>query len=522
PVNGMYNPGQTVTFCYYVNNYNQLSNTWFHSVVVSFGNGWDLSSIIPIPPASCDGTGSWGWYTNVTSSNSGQTFPYGFFYEQSISDFAVPSNPFNPGDNWGDNCTNHTWQFCLKITAASCASAAGSDLSITFRPYGDSYTGGYNPTLYGQNVNCASEQPYVFNATLQCMSAVIDSMDVSCNGLCDGAADLTVVGGTPPYTYAWTGGYTTEDLNGLCPGTYSVTVTDNTGYTVSASVNIDQPAPLSVNGTVADVRCFNGSDGAIDLTVSGGTPPYAFLWSNSVQTEDISGLTVGNYSVTVTDTHNCQATLSFQVNQPTPIQLSHTVTDVRCNGGFSGAIDLSAAGGTFPYQYLWSNNATTQDITGLQAGTYTVTLTDANGCTATRSATVNEPPPLTFNFTGTDASCYGASDGMIDLTVTGGVGPYAYQWSGGVTTEDLTGIPAGTYTVSVTDNNGCIGSGTYSISQPSQILISAAITDVFCNGGSDGAIDITVTGGAGGYQYQWSNAATTEDISNLPAGNYTV
>ena len=165
----------------------------------------------------------------------------------------------------------------------------------------------------------------------------------------------------------------------------------------------------------------------------GGTAPYSYAWSNKVTTEDMMGLTAGTYNVTVTDAHGCTATTSATVTEPTAISTSATTTDVSCNGAANGSVDLTVTGGTSPYTYTWSNSATTQDMTGLSAGKYDVTVTDAHGCTANASVTLTEPTSLSASATAGNVSCNGGSDGSVDLTVTGGTAPYTYAWSNGAT-----------------------------------------------------------------------------------------
>ncbi len=357
------------------------------------------------------------------------------------------------------------------------------------------------------------------NSTL---AASATATPVSCFGGSNGTIDLTVSGGVSPYTYVWTNGATTQDISGLTAGTYTVTVTDNVGCTKTASATVSQPPVLALSTVVTNVSCFGGNNGAINLTVSGGTPGYTYVWSNNATTQDISGLVAGTYTVTVMDANGCTKTTSATVTEPPVLALNTSVTNVLCNSAATGAIDLTVSGGTPGYTYLWSNNATTQDISGLVAGTYTVTVTDANGCTKTTSATVTQPPAIALSSVVSNVLCNGASTGAIDLTVSGGVAPYSYAWTNGATTQDISGLVAGTYTVTVTDANGCTKTTSATVTQPPALALSTTITNVLCNGASTGAVDLTVSGGTPGYTYTWTNGATTQDISGLVAGTYTV
>jgi len=283
--------------------------------------------------------------------------------------------------------------------------------------------------------------------------------NVSCNGNDDGSIQLNMTGGTNPYLYIWSTGSVLDNINGLSPGTYSVTVTDINGCTYTNTFTITQPNTLTstISGSISP-NCNGSNDGTIDLTVSGGTLPYTYSWSNGATTEDQSGLGGGTFSVTVTDANGCSTTANTTlINPPLLVAASVNATDITCFGNGDGAVDLTVSGGTLSYTYSWSNGATTQDLSNLNQGTYSVTITDANGCSATGSATVNEPALLTAVVTSfTDSlACNAVGQGAIDITVSGGTTPYTYSWSNGTTTEDQSGLSGGTYDVTVTDANGC-------------------------------------------------------------------
>ncbi|MDX2002124.1 MAG: Ig-like domain-containing protein [Chitinophagales bacterium] len=351
--------------------------------------------------------------------------------------------------------------------------------------------------------------------------------NVSCFGGNNGAIDISITGGTAPYTYAWTGGSTTQDITGLTAGSYSVTVTDSRGCTRSATYQVAQPTQLVATVTThTDVTCFGAANGALDVTVSGGTAPYTYLWTpGGARTQDTTGLRAGIYSLLVTDANGCSVTVRDTIREAGLLVINlDGSTNVSCFGGSNGSINIGIVGGSAPYTYIWSNNATTQDITGLTAGTYAVTVTDVNGCIANNSFTITQPAVLVASVSSTtNVSCFGASTGAIDVTVVGGTSPYTYAWTGGATTQDLSGLAAGTYTVTVTDANGCIDTAQATITQSPQLVISLdGTTNVACFGQSNGALNISVTGGVPGYTYSWSNGATTQDVSGLAAGSYGV
>ena len=374
-----------------------------------------------------------------------------------------------------------------------------------------------NEVLTSGETNLTYDAGFITNINL---TTVV--VNVNCYNAQNGSIDLSVTGGTAPYTYLWSNSATTQDLSGLAPGTYTVTVTDALGFTASTSATVTEPPVLVTSATTGNVSCFGGSNGNIDLSVSGGSPGYTYLWSNGATTQDLTGLTVGTYTVTVTDTKGCTKVFTATITQPTPIVLSVNITNVLCFGGNNGAIDLTVTGGTPAYTYLWSNSATTMDISNLTAGVYTVTVTDTKGCTKTITGTVEQPTVLGASTTVTNVLCYNGNNGAIDLTVTGGTQPYIYAWSNSATTQDLSNLTAGTYTVTITDAHGCTKTTVATVTQPTEVILTKVITNVLCFGGNNGAVDLSVTGGTGAYTYLWSNGASTQDINTLTAGTYTV
>jgi gliding motility-associated-like protein len=385
--------------------------------------------------------------------------------------------------------------------------------------------GSYSVTIRDNN-NCLRNVPVMITQPFAPLAGLTVVANVLCFGEATGAIDLTVTGGTPPYTFLWSNGAGTEDLINLTAGTYTVTITDANSCTTTAGGTVTQPAaPLAGTTVMTDVLCFGDATGAIDLTVTGGTAPYTFLWSNGATTEDLINIAAGTYTVTITDANSCVTTAGGTITQPAAaLAGTAVVKDVSCFGGNDGAVDLTVTGGTSPYTFLWSNGATTEDIIDLTAGTYTVVITDANSCTTTAGGTVTQPAvPLAGTTIVTDVLCYDDATGAIDLTVTGGTAPYTFLWSNGATTEDITDLTAGTYTVVITDANSCTTTAGGTVTQPAAALAGMAVmTDVNCFGGNDGAVDLTVTGGTAPYTFLWSNGATTEDIIDLTAGTYTV
>jgi uncharacterized protein (UPF0333 family) len=351
--------------------------------------------------------------------------------------------------------------------------------------------------------------------------------EASCYEACDGSINITPAGGTAPFTYLWSNLATTEDVSGLCIGSYSVVVTDAHNCTASGLWTVGSPAALAVTGIAGSASCYSACDGTIDISPIGGTAPYGYVWSDPAgsTTQDVSGLCAGDYFVTITDAHNCTLVDSWTVTQPGEVSWQGSTTNVTCNGLCNGTVTTEfTLGGTPPYTYAWSNGATTADLTGLCAGTYSLTVTDSHSCDARAFRTITEPAVLVVDPIAviTPALCYNGTGGTIDITVTGGTTEYTYLWSNNATTQDIGGLSAGCYTVTVTDANACVATGTFCVGQPDPIVVTDGVTDVSCKGYCDGALDISVTGGTGLYTYLWSNSATTADISGLCEGTYTV
>ncbi|MBK9638032.1 MAG: SprB repeat-containing protein [Bacteroidetes bacterium] len=370
--------------------------------------------------------------------------------------------------------------------------------------------------------SCTQSFSVVIGNTGAPQSSIVTNTPVSCFGGGNGSLDITVTGGTPTYTYSWSNGANTQDISSLIAGTYTLTVTDQNFCVNTNSFVVTQPTIITLSATSSSVLCNGDATGSIDLTVSGGTPTYNYLWSNGETNQDPTGLVAGTYTVTVTDNNSCTRSQSFVVSQPSTLTASTSTTQSGC-GVSTGSATATPGGGTPNYTYLWNTGATTQSITSIPAGTYTVTVSDANGCTVVQNASVTSTnAPVISNVVNTPVSCFGGNDGSLNITITGGTPTYSYSWSNGSSSEDISTLIAGVYTVTVTDINSCSVSASYTVTQATQVSGTAVLTSPNCNGGSDGTIDLTPSGGNSVYTYLWSNTATTQDLSGLVAGTYTV
>ncbi len=523
---------------------------------------------------------------------------------------------------------------------------------------------------------CTTAQSFTVTQPTALSAAVVVDSNVSCGGNADGGLTASAVGGTAPYTYLWSNSATTATIVGVTAGTYNVTITDANGCTANASGTVTQQSTLVATATLQNVSCFGGSDGSIDLTVTGGKTPYTFDWGTSITTEDRTGLAKGVYTVLITDSAGCTLSKTYNIIQPSKLVIaggssliydevftngtnyctgssnydnwvafrasidttvvyssitisgselpggitatdpvavnqlakalrngtevsvtingtiwrvgrscntgcsqlnddvelnannsgtdcscsagpsirpcignsnwgglgsstcsaptqnmrvelvgsSLKVSNVSCQGGADGAINVNPTGGTAPYSYVWSNSSTDTAIQNLTAGSYIVQVTDANGCTAVDTIAVTEPDSLTLNLsTIANVSCNGYSDGALVATVAGGTAPYIYRWSDSTSATTLTGVPAGRYSVFVTDANGCTISDSIVVSEPI-ILTSSTVVDsnVSCNGLADGGATVTATGGTSPYAFSWSNGDTTAFADSLAPGKHYV
>jgi gliding motility-associated-like protein len=383
--------------------------------------------------------------------------------------------------------------------------------------------GAYTVTVTDAN-GCTAQTSVTITQPQAGLALSTTQVNVLCFGNNTGSINLTVTGGTAPYTYAWSNNTTQEDPSNLAAGAYTVTVTDANGCTATTTVTITQPSNLTSSYTQVNVGCFGNGTGSIDLTVSGGVGPYTYAWSNNATQEDLQNIPSGVYTVVATDANGCTTTQTVTITQPqAPLALSTTQVNVLCFGNSTGSVNLTVTGGTAPYTYLWSNNGTAEDPTGMAAGAYTVTVTDANGCTAQTSVTITQPQAgLALSTTQVNVLCFGNSTGSINLTATGGTAPYTYAWSNNTTQEDPSNLAAGAYTVTVTDANGCTATTTVTITQPgSAVSVSATPQNILCLNGT-GSVNSTPSGGVAPYTYSWTNNATTQNITNLQAGSYTV
>lgn len=373
----------------------------------------------------------------------------------------------------------------------------------------------------GSYYNQSTGVPVSIDFSPSALTATATTTNISCNGSANGTIELDVTGGTN-YSFVWSNGETTQNITDLEPGTYTVTVTDAQGCSTTTSASLSEPAAIAVTPAVSDALCFGDATGDIQVSISGGTPGFAFEWSDGSTNQNLPNVAAGLYTVTVIDMNGCIKTLTVLVNEPSAIVSALLAENASCNGSSDGSLELTADGGTPGYTFEWSNGETSQNLLNAEAGTYTVTITDANGCTQTASETITEPDAINTSTEIANAGCAGATNGAIDLSVDGGTPGYTFEWSTGSTEEDLTDVAAGTYTVTITDAAGCTQTATATVGQVTTLVAESMKSDVSCFGAADGSAEVLASGGDPDYTYLWSNNETTAAIIELSAGTYTV
>ena len=423
-----------------------------------------------------------------------------------------------------ENCGNSDGAIDLNVSGGSLPYTFVWSNAATSEDISGLSAGTYDVTIT-DNAGCSIATSFaVSNNTGTLTASAVVSQETCGNGA--GGVNITVAGGVAPYSYLWSNASTTQDIVSLSAGTYSVTITDDVGCSLMSPVYNVNNSPsdltlLTVNMT--NENCGDGA-GAIDIQVINGTTPYTYLWSTAATTEDISGLSAGNYSCTITDNVGCEVTTGNLTlfNQGGSLDVStNTVTDEVCSDG-TGAIDINVTGGTAPYTFLWSTAATSEDVSTLSAGTYSVIVTDNNGCSLAYNEVVqNASAGFGLAVTSVTNEVCGNGTGAVNITATGGAGPIVFVWSNGGNTEDISALSAGAYSVVATDANGCVANASANVAGSGILINSSLVSDEIC-GNQAGAVNITFSGGLNPYNFSWSNGAITEDISGLAAGTYSV
>ena len=442
----------------------------------------------------CTGTNSITTYTNDNPIVSGTSTDAGC----SVANGTATANPSGgaPGYtySWSNTQTTQT------ITGLS--------------------AGTYGVTITDTN-GCTASTPVTVNGA-NAPSLTTSTTSTGCT-VANGTATANATGGTPGYTYQWSNAQITQTATGLAAGTYFVTVTDTNGCIAVTSANISVSAsPLvTVIGNPTGCTVNNGSAVA---TPNGGTPPFTYLWNNGLTTDTVNDLALGIYTIAITDANGCTATNSVNITVASnPTVITSVLSNDSCNGDNNGSAIANVSGGLPNYTYSWSNSQTTPSATGLIAGSYTVIVTDANGCTSSSSVTITQPSVLTDTITTSNINCYNDSNGTATIIPSGGTPSYNFLWDNGETSQFVNNLTAGSHSVTITDANNCQSITSFNITQPSQLIITPLQTNILCFGESNGTATANPTGGTPTYTYLWNpSAQTTQTATGLSIGNYTV
>jgi len=432
--------------------------------------------------------------------------------------------------------------FAFSWAPGGLTSASGSAFTVSGLS-----AGSYSVTVTDGN-SCTQTTSVAVGQPAFALSATGSSTPLTCNGNSSGTASVSAGGGTSPYNFIWTGGSVSSTDIDLAAGTYTCTVTDVNACSATQVVVVNQPNPLTISaGVITSSGCAGLSNGVINPAVTGGTGAYSYSWSNGVSGMtssalgfQVSGLNAGSYTLNITDANGCSSNEPYSVN-PLPLPVaSVSVTAAKCNGTSTGSANVSVSSGTPVFDFRWSNGVTGSSgggdlFTGMSAGSYTVTVNDANGCSATAATAISQPGALITQLSSTNILCNGQSSGSAGVNVSGGTPLYTYKWSNGVSGVSglglgFSGFGVGSYTVTVSDANGCSGIQSATMTQPPALFISAGtVTDAGCFGQTNGAVHPTVAGGTGTYSYSWSNgfsgltgSGSGMSVSGLGAGNYTL
>ncbi|MBK8365753.1 MAG: gliding motility-associated C-terminal domain-containing protein [Bacteroidetes bacterium] len=405
------------------------------------------------------------------------------------------------------------------------ASGGNGPYTYSWSPYGGTSStatnlanGNFTVTTIDAN-GCATAVSVSVSEPTQ-VSSTTTSTPSAC-GSPTGSATVIGSGGVGNYSYSWTGSTTSDStLYNLTNGHYSVLITDQNGCTSTASINVAlSNGANAILQSSTDVSCDGGSDGSAVVSISGGTPPYSYSWAPYGGTNaNASGLSAGNYVVSVSDANNCSSTVNVIINDGAILILQTASTPASCNGGLDGSASVVVNGGASPFSYQWiGSSSSTSVANNLGIGNYTVTVTDANGCAEAEVATVNSATAIALNPISTDLTCNGDLSGTASVSPVGGTPPYSYQWTGNISSSgSAANLSGGMYSVTVTDINGCAAITNFNINEPTAVVMSVSPASTICIG-QNIQIGATVTGGNSPYLYSWSNGATTDSISVSPA-----
>lgn len=395
----------------------------------------------------------------------------------------------------------------------------------------DLAAGAYNVEVI-DDLGCSSLLQIIITEPNEILLDPIVLSTTSCPGTTDGSATVTITGGSAPYSFNWDNGVVDSIATNLGGGIHSLEITDANNCTTTTTLEILEPEPIALATATEQVSCNSAADGTATVTAQGGTEPYSYLWdagAGNQMTATALGLSGGTFEVTVSDANNCEAIISVDVAENSPVMVQTDGLNVSCAGGTDGSVIAASGGGSGDYTYEWTdvNSGTVVGdqaaIVDLPAGEYGVLVTDSDGCTANGTITIVEPEVITPQIDNlASPDCTGDTNGSASLSASGGEGNYSFNWDNGISASSRTDLAAGTYVVTVLDGNNC--ETTIEVVIPDVLPLELTISSeaVSCNGGNDGSALVSATGGTGTYTYQWGNGQNTPEATNLSSGTVTV
>ncbi len=529
-----------------------------HSISVTVNQPTQLNVAVSTTDASCNGFqngvisvvasgGTPGYLYGIGEDDEPQSI--GNFYDLSAGNYSLYVVDKN-------GCRNKTSGTILEpsvivpiatATNSTCGNSNGGLLVTATGGSGLGYTYSLNGGAYGAgSFSLLDAATYVITAqdNLGCNSSInvsINNSDgpvigagtnhtnVNCNGGSDGTITVgSVTGGTGNLQYSVNGtSYQSSPIfNRLAAGEYNVTVKDAVGCIGNVTITITEPNAILVTTSTVDVLCSGSLTGSVSMLVGGGsgTLNYSIDDGNTFQLSNtFSGLAAGTYGLLVKDAGNCYGETTVVISQPKTITFQYSSLNVSCNGLSDGTLNVFARGGVASFQYSLGGTSyqSSNVFTGLAGGAYTVYVKDGNNCVVSNSVSVLQPAILTVGSSITDVSCYGGNNGIVNITVVGGTPNYYFDWSNGAVSEDNSNLSFGSYDVTVSDGNGCAVSIQNTVTQPAlPLIVNGTVTDASL--ASNGAIDVTASGGTVPYTYLWSNNSILEDLTGLAPASYSV
>ena len=492
-----------------------------------------------------DDAGSLRW--SSTYGGEGNDEANDLFIDQKGGIWVVGQSDSKTGDVGQNNGQTDAWLFKIKGEAPNFTASLGPDIEICLGQnvninadipscdctylWSDGSTQAllqltpqsdvsYQITITDADGNQAFDEINISVSTPP--SATLASTDLRCFDEADGSIQVQIDQGTQTLAYNWSNGSIEKDQYGLAAGAYKLTIVNGTGCSMSYEVQLDQPEDLSYNVERGELNCADSEDGSIEFNLVGGVLPYTYEWSNGGATNRIDNLTDGFYQITATDGNECQIEYSTQLNAPEPIQIIEDVFSTECSDEPSGSITLEISGGTSSYNIAWSDGSTGTTLDELMPGVYSVTVMDENGCEISKTFEVDGSESIQLDASVQNVSCNGMNNGSISILSNSVSSTLIYEWSNDADEATIENLSAGSYSVTVSNMEGCEEILEYQIEEPEALELNSDVNELTCFDSEDGSISLEVNGGSGAIIIEWENGTSSLVRTSLEAGTYNV